>query len=196
MDSSLDGEHVRGGVRFARFQTERVFFFGKCMQWGKHMLKREAKSQNNHFVLTRGTPTPLDRKHPFFLCEHSRAKAPATGSSTENSCFWWVFGQCRNSCRLVSMIGAKQGVQLEFPNAALPSFPQPRLEDLAVGQILVLVDPWHGQIWTGLGGRTRHGELWISQLLFLVIWLWVKNMFPNWNPGRWKLGLQPAGPFF
>ena len=25
-----------------------------------------------------------------------------------------------------------------------------------------------------------------------IIWLWVKHMYPKWNPGKWKLGLQPA----
>ena len=24
---------------------------------------------------------------------------------------------------------------------------------------------------------------------------WVKNMYPKWNPGKWKLGLQPAVPW-
>ena len=25
-----------------------------------------------------------------------------------------------------------------------------------------------------------------------MIWLWVKNKHPKWNPGKWKHGLQPA----
>ena len=25
-------------------------------------------------------------------------------------------------------------------------------------------------------------------------WLWLKNRYPKWNPGKWKLGLKPAGP--
>ena len=27
-------------------------------------------------------------------------------------------------------------------------------------------------------------------------WLWVKNMYPKWNPGKWKLGPKPAVPWW
>ena len=27
-------------------------------------------------------------------------------------------------------------------------------------------------------------------------WLWVKNMYPKWNPGKWKHGLKPAVPWW
>ena len=27
-----------------------------------------------------------------------------------------------------------------------------------------------------------------------VIWLWVKNWYPEWNPGKWTHGLKPAVP--
>ena len=26
------------------------------------------------------------------------------------------------------------------------------------------------------------------------IWVWVKNRYPKWNPGKWKQGLKPAVP--
>ena len=27
------------------------------------------------------------------------------------------------------------------------------------------------------------------------IWLWVKNRYPKWNPGKWTHGLKPAVPW-
>ena len=29
----------------------------------------------------------------------------------------------------------------------------------------------------------------------LDIWLWVKNGYPKWNPGKWNQGLKPAVRF-
>ena len=29
-----------------------------------------------------------------------------------------------------------------------------------------------------------------------MIWLWVKKVFPKWNPGKWKHGLNPAVPWY
>ena len=26
----------------------------------------------------------------------------------------------------------------------------------------------------------------------MVMWLWVKNTYPKWNPGKWKQGLKPG----
>ena len=26
------------------------------------------------------------------------------------------------------------------------------------------------------------------------IWLWVKSMYPKWNPGKWKHGPKPVVP--
>ena len=26
-------------------------------------------------------------------------------------------------------------------------------------------------------------------------WVWVKNRYPKWNPGKWKHGLKPAVPW-
>ena len=41
----------------------------------------------------------------------------------------------------------------------------------------------HGSI-QGLSRSDRKG----------ISWLWVKNRFPKWNPGKWKHGLKPAVP--
>ena len=30
----------------------------------------------------------------------------------------------------------------------------------------------------------------------LAMWLWVKNRYPKWNPGKWKHGLEPAVPWW
>ena len=29
-----------------------------------------------------------------------------------------------------------------------------------------------------------------------IIWLWVKNAYPKWNPGRWNQRLKPAVPWW
>ena len=33
-------------------------------------------------------------------------------------------------------------------------------------------------------------------LLTMVIWRWVKNQYPKWNPGKWKHGLKPVVPWW
>ena len=30
----------------------------------------------------------------------------------------------------------------------------------------------------------------------MLPWLWVKNMYPKWNPGNWKHGPKPAVPWW
>ena len=34
----------------------------------------------------------------------------------------------------------------------------------------------------------------LSPLCALDRWLWVKNMYPKWNPGKWNQGLKPVVP--
>ena len=29
-----------------------------------------------------------------------------------------------------------------------------------------------------------------------TIWVWVKNRYPNWNPGKWKQRLKPVVPWW
>ena len=72
-------------------------------------------------------------------------------------------------------------------------------------EVLALQDVRWEQAWTG--GRREQ----VVTLMFLparfwgaletvalercgrfgVIWVWVKNRYPKWNPGKWKHGLKP-----
>ena len=39
-----------------------------------------------------------------------------------------------------------------------------------------------------------HGHTRSWRAKSLLIWLWVKKMYPKWNPGKWKRRLEPADP--
>ena len=37
---------------------------------------------------------------------------------------------------------------------------------------------------------------WVPASLKPLKWLWVKNMYSKWNPGKWKHGLKPVVPWW
>ena len=47
------------------------------------------------------------------------------------------------------------------------------------------------------GMKGRLAERWSSMMavVYIPMWLWVKNGYPKWNPGKWNQGPKPAVPW-